>query len=136
MLNKNQINIFVDIISKKFKSKKIFLFGSNAYGKPQAESDIDICIVMYIGNKRKIELTREIRKEIYTFLNAPIDILIYDIDEFNERSLQPTTLENKILIMGFCYMDNKQIASEWFVIAEKDILSAKYLQNMHPIPSQ
>ncbi|ETR68858.1 MAG: HepN domain protein [Candidatus Magnetoglobus multicellularis str. Araruama] len=31
-------------------------------------------------------------------------------------------------------MDNKQIASEWFVIAEKDILSAKYLQNMHPIP--
>ena len=25
------------------------------------------------GNKRKIELTREIRKEIYTFLNAPID---------------------------------------------------------------
>ncbi|ETR68859.1 MAG: nucleotidyltransferase domain protein [Candidatus Magnetoglobus multicellularis str. Araruama] len=100
MLNKNQINIFVDIISKKFKSKKIFLFGSNAYGKPQAESDIDICIVMYIGNKRKIELTREIRKEIYTFLNAPIDILIYDIDEFNERSLQPTTLENKILNHG------------------------------------
>jgi len=31
-------------------------------------------------------------------------------------------------------MDNKQIASEWFVIAEKDILSAKYLQNMHPNP--
>ena len=36
--------------------------------------------------------------------------------------------------MGFCYMDNKQIALEWFVIAEKDILSAKYLQNMHPNP--
>jgi len=100
MLDKNQINIFVDIISKKFKSKKIFLFGSNAYGKPQPDSDIDICVVMYIGNKRKIELTREIRKEIYTFLNTPIDILVYDIDEFNERSLHPTTLENKILNHG------------------------------------
>jgi len=31
-------------------------------------------------------------------------------------------------------MENKHIATEWFVIAEKDILSAKYLINMHPQP--
>jgi len=31
-------------------------------------------------------------------------------------------------------MNNFQIAKEWFDIAEKDISSAIYLQNMHPIP--
>ena len=31
-------------------------------------------------------------------------------------------------------MDNKDIAVEWFRIAEIDLLSAEYLQNMRPIP--
>jgi len=100
MINKKQINIFADVISKKFKSEKIYLFGSNAYGKPQKGSDIDICVVMYLGNKRKLELSREIRSEIYSYINIPIDILLYDINEFNERSLNPTTLEYKISKLG------------------------------------
>lgn len=31
-------------------------------------------------------------------------------------------------------MDSIKISQEWFDIAEMDIASAKYLQNMHPIP--
>ena len=31
-------------------------------------------------------------------------------------------------------MDNRTISKEWFDIADKDLSSAKYLQNMHPIP--
>ncbi len=31
-------------------------------------------------------------------------------------------------------MDDIHIASEWFIVAAKDIASAKYLQNMHPVP--
>ena len=31
-------------------------------------------------------------------------------------------------------MDKLQVAQEWFDIAETDIASAKYLQNMHPVP--
>ena len=31
-------------------------------------------------------------------------------------------------------MDNLEIAQEWFDIAEMDLSSAKYLENMHPIP--
>jgi len=100
MINKKQINLLADIISKKYKSEKIYLFGSNAYGKPQIGSDIDFCVVMYLGNKRKLELSREIRSEISSYLNTPIDILLYDVHEFKERSLNPTTLEYKILKDG------------------------------------
>jgi len=31
-------------------------------------------------------------------------------------------------------MDKIKIAQEWFDIAEMDLSSAKYLQNMHPVP--
>ena len=31
-------------------------------------------------------------------------------------------------------MDNSKIVQEWFDIAEMDLSSAKYLQNMHPTP--
>ncbi len=31
-------------------------------------------------------------------------------------------------------MDNLSIAQEWFVIANTDLASATFLQNMHPIP--
>ena len=31
-------------------------------------------------------------------------------------------------------MDNLHIANEWFEVAEMDLSSAKYLQNMHPTP--
>lgn len=31
-------------------------------------------------------------------------------------------------------MDNKDIAKEWFDIAQADLSSAEFLMNMHPIP--
>ncbi|NOZ61666.1 MAG: HEPN domain-containing protein [Calditrichaeota bacterium] len=31
-------------------------------------------------------------------------------------------------------MDNRALAKEWFDIAAVDLSSAKYLQNMHPVP--
>lgn len=33
-------------------------------------------------------------------------------------------------------MDSLHIANEWFEVAEMDISSAKYLQNMHPSPNE
>ncbi|KPA13743.1 Nucleotidyltransferase domain protein [Candidatus Magnetomorum sp. HK-1] len=100
MINIKQIKNIADVITQKFNTTKIFLFGSHAYGTPQNNSDIDICIITHLGNKRKIELTREIRKEFYTYFKIPIDLLIYDNKEFKERSINPTTLEYKILKQG------------------------------------
>lgn len=31
-------------------------------------------------------------------------------------------------------MDNKDVAEEWFKVAETDLASAEYLQGMRPIP--
>jgi len=100
MITKKQINRLADTIAKKFSTKKIFLFGSYAYGKPESESDLDFCIITDLGDKRKIDIIRDIRREINANFQIPIDILLYDNNEFNERSIHQNTLEYKILKQG------------------------------------
>jgi len=64
MISKDQISELADNISKKFNLKKIIVFGSYAYGKPNINSDLDLCIITDLGSKRKIDLLRDIRREI------------------------------------------------------------------------
>lgn len=100
MISRKQIRELAEKISKKFSTKKIILFGSYAYGKPTSNSDVDLCIVADLGTKRKIELLREIRREINLSVQYPIDVLLYDVKEFSERSVLQNTLEYKIAKKG------------------------------------
>lgn len=59
---------------------KIILFGSYAYGTPNEDSDIDICVV-----EKDYENRWEEKAKIRDLLNAikmPIDILNPKVDEF------------------------------------------------------
>lgn len=100
MISKSQISELAENISKKFNTKKIILFGSYAYGKPNSNSDLDLCIIADLGTKRKIELLRDIRREINLSVQYPIDVLLYDVKEFSERSILQNTLEYKIVKQG------------------------------------
>ncbi len=90
------IQEIVKIIKNNFNVKKIILFGSFAYGTPNKSSDIDLCIIMDLTNRSKLEIIRDIRKQIYEILVLPIDLVIYTEKEFSERALNKVTLEYKI----------------------------------------
>lgn len=100
MISKKQIDLLADTISNKFKTKRIYLLGSYAYGKPDYESDLDICVITKFNGKRKIDIIRDIRREVGQNFNIPIDILLYEDKEFIERSALHNTLEHKILKNG------------------------------------
>lgn len=100
MVSKKQITEVMNKISKKFNTKKIFLFGSYAYGQPSNDSDLDICIIIDLDNKRKIDMVRDIRRELSSLFKSPLDILLYEESEFNERANLKNTLEYKILKNG------------------------------------
>jgi uncharacterized protein len=100
MITNDQINAIAHTIASKFKINRIFLFGSYANGEPGIESDLDLCVITRLGNKRKIEFIRAIRKEINDLFNIPIDILVYDNEEFQLRAVHQNTLEYKILNQG------------------------------------
>ncbi|NLO76840.1 MAG: nucleotidyltransferase domain-containing protein [Clostridia bacterium] len=80
--------------------QKIYLFGSYAYGKADHNSDLDLCVITNDSNIRKRDLIRLIRESISKVATKPVDILVYDQDEFLERAKINTTLEHKITNEG------------------------------------
>jgi predicted nucleotidyltransferase len=45
------IREFARQVAKQFQPEKIILFGSHAYGKPHADSDVDILVIMPAANQ-------------------------------------------------------------------------------------
>ena len=82
---KNELELMTNALKNKIQIKKVILFGSQAYGVPKEDSDIDLCIITE-ENKRKLELIREIRKIIKPYKTHSMDILVYNSKEFVEKS--------------------------------------------------
>jgi predicted nucleotidyltransferase len=95
-----QIEILENKLTEKFDVQQIFIFGSQAEGKPDEGSDIDLCVITDLKNKRKIDIIREMRRELIDLISNPLDILVYTEKEFNERASLKNTLEHKILLNG------------------------------------
>ena len=97
-MNNNELKYELKKLADKIKeitpATKIYLFGSYAYGTPNEDSDIDLCILTD-ENKRKLEILREIRRNVGD-INYPLDILVYKTDEFNERVNNKYIMESKI----------------------------------------
>ena len=91
---KSELKKLADKIKEITPATKIYLFGSYAYGTPNEDSDIDLCILTD-ENKRKLEILREIRRNVGD-ISYPLDILVYRTDEFNERVNNKYIMESKI----------------------------------------
>jgi predicted nucleotidyltransferase len=46
MVPVGQIQAYVSEVVRRFKPEKVILFGSHAYGHPEADSDVDLLIIM------------------------------------------------------------------------------------------
>jgi predicted nucleotidyltransferase len=67
-----------------FHVRKIYLFGSHAYGKSNKYSDIDLCVV--ISNKiNRSKAYFNISKGLNKKNIVSLDILVYNEREFNEK---------------------------------------------------
>ena len=99
MDKKEEIKLLVNKILQILKTKKIILFGSYAYGTPDEESDIDLCIITN-ENQRKLDIMRKIRRALIPIITHPLDILVYNEKEFYERADLKNTFEYEILNEG------------------------------------
>lgn len=79
-----KIQPLVDKIVREFQPEKIILFGSHAWGKPDAESDADLLVVKN-SNKDRLLLEQELRARLFPS-PLPFDLLVYT----------PSALEEKI----------------------------------------
>ena len=83
-------------IKAHYARSRVLLFGSSARDETTAESDIDLCIIIDNPEERLLDISRNIRREIYPLIHKPLDILVYDKKTFDERSSLSLTMEAEI----------------------------------------
>ncbi len=67
------IRKYVRQVVEEFRPQRVILFGSHAYGKPDADSDVDLLVVMPTKN----ELTQSIRIGQAIWPPFPLDLIVY-----------------------------------------------------------
>jgi predicted nucleotidyltransferase len=78
--------------------KKIYLFGSYAYGKPTKKSDIDLCVI--INNRfNDHKAYMKIALNLYDNGIIPADTLVYKENQFYNIK-NPNGIKNTILTEG------------------------------------
>lgn len=85
--------------------KRIYLFGSRAYGSPRPDSDLDLCLI--VGDqkrKKRLELARRAR-QLLLDLPWPIDVIVRREREFDDRADWCTTLEATVKRKGVLIHD-------------------------------
>lgn len=69
-------------IASEFKPEKIILFGSQAYGTPAEESDIDLLVVMpYSGSA--LRKAGEILSRLQVWM--PVDLIVRSAEDIKQR---------------------------------------------------
>jgi predicted nucleotidyltransferase len=98
---KTELDNIVRALTDTGDVSKIFLFGSYAKGRETPDSDIDLCVLTPIKNKRNIELVADFTLKIWDARTMPLDLLAYNEDKFyNHISEYPKSFERNIVEEG------------------------------------
>jgi len=95
----NELNLIKESVLQVVQAEAIYLFGSYAYGTPNAESDLDIYVVVPDDTEDLSELHGDIRGLLWKKRTTPLDLLVGRSSVFNRRKNGPT-LERMIAQKG------------------------------------
>jgi predicted nucleotidyltransferase len=85
------------------KIEKIYLFGSYAYGEPNEDSDVDVCVL--IGNSlSRPEMQFKIKTILHNNKIVPSDLFVYNSNVFYDatklRNIERIIMERGVLLYG------------------------------------
>ena len=97
MVGMRQINDLSRRIARKFRPRRILLFGSYATGRPTTDSDVDLLVIMPHQGKA-VEKSVEIRMKVRP--GFPLDILVRSPKKVKERIAMGDTFMQDIVEKG------------------------------------
>jgi predicted nucleotidyltransferase len=83
MVKAKQIQELVERIVRGFHPERVILFGSYAYGKPTADSDVDILVVMPLNGKKPVRQEAEIALAVHG--GFPMDLIVQSPERLKQR---------------------------------------------------
>jgi len=80
--------------------KKIILFGSRARGDADSESDVDLALLYDGLDRNPFDIAQALRMQLLGITTLPLDLLVFDFNDFEQRSRHNSNVENVILNEG------------------------------------
>lgn len=103
MASQNDIQQFASEIARRFQPHRVILFGSHAYGEPDAGSDVDILVVMpHEGNP--IDQASAIRRAL-DFPGFAFDLIVRDPETLRWRLDNQDWFLREIMTKGVVLYD-------------------------------
>ena len=96
----NELDTIVKTIADTGIASKIILFGSLARGEENPDSDIDLCVLTPITDRRPVDISIDLRRRLFHIKNIPLDILTYNQERFAEHAAQTTSFAHLIANEG------------------------------------
>lgn len=96
----NEIEELKNSFMKDLLPLKIYLFGSFAEGKQNADSDFDFYIVVDDSRKDMLDLTRKAYKSIRHKRKRPVDIIVNTSMNFESKKAGPLSVEGEVTRKG------------------------------------
>jgi len=84
----DQLRPYLQVLIDQFHPEQVILFGSYAYGQPNADSDVDLLVVKDIDSSPVSDATnirRAVRHLRHTIANLPLDIMVRDPSDWHQR---------------------------------------------------
>ena len=97
MIDRQKINAFVDEVARQFQPQRVVLFGSYAYGRPGADSDVDMLVIMPHKGHSAVQAA-EIRKRIRA--GFPMDLIVRSPRVIRQRLAMDDFFISEILQQG------------------------------------
>ena len=82
MISRQAIRKFANEVARRFKPVRIILFGSYAYGRPTADSDVDLLVVMPCKG-RSLDAALDVRLAVEA--GFPLDLIVRTPAELRRR---------------------------------------------------
>ena len=95
-----ELNTIVKTIADTGIVSKIILFGSFARGEETPDSDIDLCVLTPIKDRRPLDISIELRQRLWGVKKMPLDLLTYNQEYFYYQAARPRSFENIISTEG------------------------------------
>jgi len=90
-LRKEVVRRLVD----EFQPEEIYLFGSHAWGKPTADSDLDLLVIVSQSHQKPIQRAIRAQRSLRG-VKVPVDVLVKTRREFENYSSVKASLEAQI----------------------------------------
>jgi predicted nucleotidyltransferase len=100
-----ELDIIKESVLDTVPAEAIYLFGSYAYGTPNADSDLDIYVVVPDTiTQNPLDISADIMTKLYKKIQLPLDLLVGRSSVFHRRkeapTLQKTIARQGVLLYG------------------------------------